>query len=193
MLFGYWYTMIQTRNRGRTAENQLQTVRKGGKMRLFELTRRSAAAVAIGALALAASASASVADPLAHLNGSWSGGGQFRLDNGNSESLRCNANYSPRRESLGLSLRCASASGKIELRASLVSRGNRVSGTWEERSYNVAGNVSGMGAGNSLRLGINGGGLSGSMVVTTTGRTQSISVRTDGAALRGINIRLNRN
>ena len=30
----------------------------------------------------------------------------------------------------------------------------------------------------------------GSMVVTTTGGSQSISMRTDGAALRGINIRL---
>ncbi len=86
------------------------------------------------------------------------------------KSLRCNANYSPRRDTLGLALRCASSSNRIELRANLVSRGNRVSGTWEERSYNVSGSVSGVGAGNSLRLGINGGGLSGFMVVTTTGR-----------------------
>jgi hypothetical protein len=89
-------------------------------------------------------------------------------------------------------LRCASPSNRIELRASLVSRGNRISGTWEERSYNAAGTVSGRAAGDSLRLAINGGGLSGSMVVTTHGGSQSISVRTDGAALRGINIRLRR-
>ncbi|MBX9592220.1 MAG: hypothetical protein K2X43_23250 [Hyphomonadaceae bacterium] len=92
-----------------------------------------------------------------------------------------------------MSIRCASASNRMELRASLVSRGNRISGTWEERSYNVSGGVSGVGTGNSLRLGINGGGLSGFMVVTTTGSSQSISVRTDGAALRGININLRRN
>jgi len=155
--------------------------------------RRLSAAAAFATLALGASASGSSADPLSYLSGSWSGAGQFKLENGRSETLRCNANYSPKREALGLSLRCASASGRIELRAHLVSRGNRVSGTWEERSYNVAGNVSGIGAGNSLRLGINGGGLSGSMVVTTMGGSQSISVRTDGAALRGINIRLRRN
>ena len=154
---------------------------------------RSIAAAAIAALGLAASATPSAADALAGLSGSWSGGGQFRLQDGRSESLRCSANYVPRRQALGLSLRCASASNRIEVRANLVSRGNRVSGTWEERSYNVSGNVSGVGAGNSLRLGINGGGLAGSMVVTTVGGSQSISVRTDGAALRGINIRLRRN
>jgi hypothetical protein len=135
----------------------------------------------------------SAADVFSSFTGSWSGGGQFRLENGRSESLRCNAHYVPRGGGLGLSLRCASASNRIELRANLVARGNRVSGTWEERSFNVTGNASGIAAGNSLRLGINGGGLSGSMVVTTTGGSQSISVRTDGAALSGINISLRRN
>ena len=146
----------------------------------------------LAVLMLAGAAAPSAAD-FSRLNGSWSGGGKFRLEDGRSEALRCNANYSPRGTSMGLSLRCASASNRIELRANLVSRGSRVSGTWEERSYNVSGGVSGTSAGNSLRLGINGGGLSGSMVVTTTGGSQSISVRTDGAALRGINISLRRN
>jgi hypothetical protein len=94
---------------------------------------------------------------------------------------------------LGLALRCASAGNRIELRASLVSRGSRVSGSWEERSYNAAGTVSGVAAGSSLRLAFGGGVLSGVMVVTTNGRSQSISVRTDTSALRGVNISLRRN
>jgi hypothetical protein len=68
-----------------------------------------------------------------------------------------------------------------------------VSGTWEERSFSASGSVSGVAAGNSLRLAIGGGGLSGYMVVTTTGASQSISVRTDGSALLGVNISLRRN
>ena len=155
--------------------------------------RHTAAAVAFASLVLAASAAVSAADPLSGLNGSWSGSGQFRLENGRAESIRCSANYAPRGgASLGLALRCASASNKIELRANLVARGNRVSGTWEERSYNASGGVSGVSSGNSLRLNIN-GGLSGSMVVTTTGGSQSISVRTDSSALLGVNINLRRN
>jgi len=50
-----------------------------------------------------------------------------------------------------LSLRCASPSNRIELRASLVSRGDRLTGTWEERSYNASGNVSGVAAGSTGR------------------------------------------
>jgi hypothetical protein len=132
------------------------------------------------------------ASPFNGLRGSWSGSGQFRLEDGRSESIRCNANYVPRGSGLGLALRCASASNKIELRADLVASGNRVSGSWEERSYNASGRVTGLAVGDSLRLSINGGGLSGSMLVRTTGGSQSISVRTDTSALKGVSISLRR-
>ena len=92
---------------------------------------------------------------------------------------------------MGLSLRCASASNRIELRARLSFRGDRVSGTWEERSYNASGDVSGVASGSSLRLGFR-GSITGYMVVTTRGVSQSISVRTDGSGLRGVNVSLRR-
>jgi hypothetical protein len=135
---------------------------------------------------------AEAASPFNGLRGTWSGSGQFRLEDGRSESIRCNANYIPRGSGLGLALRCASASNKVELRADLVARGNRVSGSWEERSYNASGRVTGLAVGDTLRLTINGGGLSGSMLVRTTGGSQSISVRTDTSALKGVNISLRR-
>lgn len=163
-------------------------------MRLLDCARWSAAAVAVFSITVAASGSAGATSPFTGLSGSWSGGGQIRLENGRSEAIRCSAHYAPRGgAAVGLALRCASASNRIELRASLASRGDRVSGNWEERSYNASGNVSGVAAGNSLRLSISGGALSGFMVVTTNGGSQSISVRTDTTALRGVNISLRRN
>ena len=144
------------------------------------------------AVLLLGAVGAAAASPFNGLSGTWSGSGQFRLEDGRSESIRCNANYVPRGSGLGLALRCASASNKIELRADLVARGNRVSGSWEERSYNASGRVTGLAVGDSLRLSINGGGLSGSMLVRTTGGSQSISVRTDTSALKGVSISLRR-
>jgi hypothetical protein len=155
--------------------------------------RRLLAAGALGLVVLGVSAGAGAANPLARMSGSWSGAGEFRLQDGRSERIRCSALYAPRSGAgLGLALRCASAGNRIELRASLVSRGSRVSGSWEERSYNASGAVSGIAAGSSLRLAIS-GGLNGYMVVTTNGRSQSISVRTDASALRGVSISLRRN
>jgi hypothetical protein len=154
---------------------------------------RRLAAIAISALAMLGG-TAYASGPFDALGGAWRGSGQIRLEDGRHESLRCKAYYAPQQRgaSLGLSLRCASASNRIELRAELVSRGGRVHGSWEERTFNASGRVSGVASGHRIRLSISGGGLSGSMTVMTTGHRQSISVRTDGAALRGINISMRR-
>lgn len=154
---------------------------------------RPAAAAMIGAVALAISGPAGAASPFAGLGGTWSGSGHVRLENGRSEAIRCTANYVPRSggAGLGLSLRCASPSNRIELRASLSVSGSRVSGSWEERSFNAGGSVSGRAVGGSLRLRFR-GSISGSMLVRTAGRSQSISVRTDGSALQGVSVSLRR-
>jgi hypothetical protein len=153
---------------------------------LKNLASASLAALCLGAV------QAEAASPFNGLTGTWSGSGSFRLEDGRSEAIRCNANYVPRGTGLGLALRCASASNKVELRANLVSTGSKVSGSWEERSFNASGQVTGLAVGDTLRLSINGGGLSGSMLVRTTGGSQSISVRTDTSALKGVNNSLRR-
>jgi hypothetical protein len=126
------------------------------------------------------------------LIGTWSGDGKITLDNGRSESLKCKAYYTDKGDGLGIALRCASASNKIDLRATLVSSGSSVNGDWEERQFNAAGKVSGQASGNKITLSINGGGLTGSMAVTTSGSSQTVSITTDGSALKGVSIGLSR-
>lgn len=154
---------------------------------------RPAAAVAVVSAALTVAGGAHAASLFDRLGGSWIGSGHIRLENGQSEAIRCKAYYVPRSggDAMGLSLRCASASSRIELRAKLSSDDGRVSGTWEERSFNATGSVSGSASGSRLRL-LFSGSISGSMLVTTAGRSQSISMRTDGTALRGVNVSLRR-
>jgi hypothetical protein len=118
--------------------------------------------------------SSNAAGAFANFTGSWSGTGQMRLEGGR------------------ISLRCASSASKVELRANLTSNGNRVSGEWEERQFNVGGRASGSANGNNISLAINGGGLNGSMSVTTNGSRQSVSITTENAALKGIQIGLAR-
>ena len=155
---------------------------------------RPVSGAVMGIALLAVWGSAEAASAFAGLGGSWSGSGYIKLENGQREAIRCSANYVPRSggNAMGLSLRCASASGRVELRANLEARGTRVSGTWEERSYGVSGGVTGVANGGNLRL-VFGGSLSGAMLVTTSGNSQSISVRTDTTALQGVNVSLRRN
>ena len=152
------------------------------------------AALVLGGALAGQTVPAKAESPFTVLNGSWSGGGQIRFAGGNSEALKCKAYYTPKDAGagVGLSIRCASASSKIELRANLVSQGGRVSGNWEERTFNAAGDVAGQVTGNRISLAITGGGFSGTMSVATTGSSQTVSITTDGIGLKGVNISLSR-
>jgi hypothetical protein len=152
---------------------------------------------ALAALALAlpiCAGTTQAAGPFEQLDGTWSGPGRINLEDGRSESLKCKAYYTPKAAGveIGLALRCASASNKVELRANLVASGGRVSGSWEERTFNASGTVTGQASPSHIKLNINGGGFSGAMAVTTNGKSQVISVSTQGVALKGVSVNLQR-
>lgn len=127
-------------------------------------------------------------------NGNWTGTGQIRLDNGASERIKCNAYYTPKEAgaALGLAIRCASASYKIELRSQLKAQGGKISGSWEERNFNAAGDVTGQATGSKMSLSVAGGGMTGTMNVSASGETQSVTITTQGTGLKSVNISLSR-
>lgn len=155
-------------------------------------------AAAVAGLALVLSAghisTARAEGPFAGLSGAWRGDAKVSIKGGNSETLKCQAYYTPKPTGaeLGIAIRCASANNKIELRAQLTNAGGNVSGRWEERTYNATGDVTGHAGDGKLNLAINGGAFQGSMAVKTNGARQTVLIKTDGIALQGVNISLSR-
>jgi hypothetical protein len=151
-----------------------------------------ALAIVVAATAFAGAARAD--SPFSALNGSWAGAGQIRLEGGSTESLKCRAYYTSKDDGdgLGLAIRCASASNKIELRANLNYERGKISGNWEERQFNAAGSVTGQASASRFNLAITGGGFSGSMSVSVNGSSQSVSIQTNGIGLKAVNINLSR-
>ena len=152
----------------------------------------TAIAIAAATVSLALAGQAQAQTPFNELAGNWSGGGQIRLDNGRTERLSCRAFYSPKEggAAMGVALRCASSSYKIELRSSLRYAGGRVSGTWEERSYNVGGSVTGRASSGSLNVSFS-GGLNGSMSVSYGGASQRVSINA-GGGLSSVSVSLSK-
>ncbi|HMN36693.1 MAG TPA: hypothetical protein PKD49_03140 [Hyphomicrobium sp.] len=153
-------------------------------------------AVAIASLlagVLAHSAHAAAENPFPALAGTWSGSGTATLEGGKTESLRCKGYYTNGGggSALGLSIRCANASAKVELRANLNYSNGAVSGSWEERTYNQSGTVSGRASDNKVSLAIS-GGITGSLSLSLSGKRHSVAVSTGGSALKGINISMTR-
>lgn len=132
-------------------------------------------------------------NPFAQLAGTWNGAGTAQLEGGKTESLRCKGYYTNGSggQALGLSIRCANASAKVELRANLTYANGAVAGTWEERTYNQAGTISGKASASKLALAIS-GGIEGSLSVSITEREHTVVVSTAGSALKGIHISMSR-
>jgi hypothetical protein len=104
--------------------------------------------------------------------------------------VRCQAYYTEGGQRLRLAIRCRSASSEIEVRGLLTQRGDTVSGTWEERTFNVSGEVDGRITASRLSVAITGGGFSGSMSVDFGGARQSVVISTQGISMRSVNVTL---
>lgn len=137
-------------------------------------------------------ATPSAADPTFEpLLGSWGGSGTYKLKDGTSEKLKCDAYYTGSGSQLGIAVRCAGQKNKIEMRSKLTSNGGSLSGSWEERTYNAAGDVTGKLTDQNLKLQIV-GGVAGSMTVTYDKTKQSVAIATEGIPLKSVTVSLSR-
>lgn len=148
----------------------------------------------LSATAGAAPSPAAETNPLSALAGSWRGSGSIRFEGGKSEALTCRGNYTSGQAGarLNLALRCASATSKIELRSALNYANGKVSGAWEERTFNASGQLSGHAKHGRLDVAISGGGLSGRMAVNFSRVSQTVSIETGGDGSSRVAVRLHR-
>ncbi len=159
----------------------------------FTSTLRLAAALALMAIFLSAPwpASVAAANPFDVLLGSWGGSGQIVMTDGRKERLKCNAYYTGGGSQLGMAIRCQSESSNVEIRSKLSQSGGRITGTWEERTFNATGNAVGQASGDRINLQIS-GGVSGTMSVSYSGSRQNVAISTQGIALKSVTISLSR-
>ena len=141
----------------------------------------------LGSVSFAASNS-----PFRALAGWWSGSGHMVMANGTRESIKCRATYFISKSGLSLTqnLRCASRDIKIEAKSNLTYSNGRLSGAWNETTYNVGGNVSGSAKGKKFNVFISGNNFSGSMTLNVSGRHQSVILQPKGIDVKAIRIKL---
>lgn len=153
----------------------------------------------LGALALISAATVSLSTNWAAadatldvLAGTWHGGGTMSFESGQTEDISCNAYYKGARN-LSVVIRCKGTSSNFELRSKLASNGDNVSGSWEERTYNATGDVSGTASAGKLNVQFS-GSLTGSLEMSFSSSSQSVSVSvgTKGAGIKGVRVILNR-
>jgi hypothetical protein len=122
--------------------------------------------------------------PFAGFNGHWSGTGTIKPADKPTERIRCDATYRPRGSSqheVDLQLRCDSDDYKFDLAGQFqADEGNHLSGSFTERTRGVGGNVVGNTQGPRMQIHVESSAFSATMVLTTRGSSQSISIDAQG-------------
>jgi hypothetical protein len=147
--------------------------------------------IVAGCLAAACSVPAAAAT-IEDMNGYWSGNGSVVLSNGNTERVKCSVVYkvTDGGSQIRQTMRCASADYKIDALAELRVRGEKVSGSWEEKTYSATGAVSGRFSDNNFVLSIQGQNFSAAMNVSLSDCKQNISISPQGLEVTRISIGL---
>ena len=70
--------------------------------------------------------------------------------------------------------------------------GSQISGSWEERTFNVQGQLSGRVDGGRMVLNVDGGGLKAALTIAVSGSSQSVVLTTQGSGLKEVRMALAR-
>lgn len=133
------------------------------------------------------------AQPFSSLPGRWVGQGRLGFKSGAIENIKCRATYFVENggKDLRQNIRCASASGKVELKSQIRHDGkNQLSGTWRELLYNLEGELTGTVTKRGFRIAVAGTDLRAHMEIAVRKNKQIVEVNFDSETLIGMTLLL---
>lgn len=149
--------------------------------------------VGAGNFCAALSAHAQAIQPFAKLPGRWVGMGRLGFKSGGIENIKCRATYfvSDGGEQLRQTIRCASASGKVELKSNIKhDGGEQLSGTWQEHLYNLSGQLDGKITPRGFSIRVDGKDLRAHMEIIVKDNKQMVEVNFNSETLVGMTLLL---
>jgi hypothetical protein len=172
--------------------------RRGSKARRASVTSAGVRRLAFGAATLLAalafnSTSYAQSTAFAGMAGFWSGAGTVTLDDGSTERIRCRASYAVSASGAGLNqtLLCASDSYKFDFKTNVMSEQGSLSGTWNESTRGISGQLQGRGNNGNFQVVATAAGFTANISLTTRGDKQSVVIKPD-SQFKGATITLTR-
>ena len=123
-----------------------------------------------------AAAPKAAGNPFDQLKGYWRGGGTVTPMNGKAEKVSCRVTYNVAGSTVSQTMRCAGTDYKINTSTKLTYKGGKISGSWNESTYDANGGVSGTANGNTIHARITGDKFSGRMSINISGKGHSINI-----------------
>lgn len=138
----------------------------------------------------AGAALAQEASPFKDLPGRWIGEGRLGLKEGKVETVKCRATYflSKDASELKQNIRCASASGNIEVKSVVTHKAGTLTGSWNELIYNLGGELTGSVTPRGFRISVRGSGLTANMDVIVAKDKQIVEIQFFESTLLGLTL-----
>ena len=130
------------------------------------------------------------ASPFKDLPGRWVGDGRLGFKDAKFEAVKCRATYflSDDSQQLKQNIRCASASGNVEVKSEITHKAGALAGTWNELIYNLGGDLSGQVTPLGFRITVRGEGLTANMEVIVREGKQIIEIQFFSETLVGLTL-----
>jgi len=131
--------------------------------------------------------------PFTALPVSWTGTGTIALSDGAKERIRCQATYRlDNPVNLRLEMSCTSDSFRFELRSHITYEDQTISGSWNEMTRGVGGNLTGRAIDVRIQARAEGQTFTALLDITTRGNRQKVSIQSPGSEMSGVTIELTR-
>lgn len=126
--------------------------------------------------------------------GWWIGKGRLGFRGGKTENIKCRATYrqAGSANELDQTIRCATASGTVEIRCSIKLIGQKLVGDWHERKYELRGKLEGKAVRGGFKVNVIGSDLKAGMTVVMRGNRQLVEVQFHTGSLLGLNVIMTR-
>jgi hypothetical protein len=164
-------------------------------MRAFKRSkgvRALCALVMLGGLAITCVPAASALDvsPFEKLAGRWVGEGRLGVRDNATENVKCRVTYIlvQGQEQLKQTIRCASASGSIEVQSTVNHASGSLTGSWVEFVRNMKGEISGSVTPRGFRVAVKGEDLNANMDIIVLGAKQVIEIQFINSSLIGLTL-----
>lgn len=129
---------------------------------------------------------------LDQLVGRWTGEGRLGFAENKFENVKCRVTYLRTEQpgALKQNIRCASASGNIEVLSELQQTGAELTGKWTETVRNMSGELAGQITPTGFRVEIKGADLNAHMDIMARGPRQLVEIQFNGGTLVGLSLML---
>lgn len=114
--------------------------------------------------------------PFDALAGEWTGGGTVTPNKGDPLKVACKATYKVSGNTLNQHLRCAGEDYSIDATTKLTDKGGKIKGSWNEKTYDANGGVTGTAKDKTIHARISGDKFSGRMSINVSDTGHEINI-----------------